>query len=416
MRICMVSTFYPPFHFGGDAIFVRGLADALGRQGHDVHVVHCEDAFRICGGKADALVADDTPGVTVHRLRSRWGKLSPMISQQTGGPGIKRAQLQRIFSQPFDVVNFHNTSLMGGPSVLAMGCAPVKLYTLHEHWLICPTHILWKNRERACDKRQCFTCSLRSGVPPQLWRSTSLLQRKLAHVDALISPSEYTAKRHRDAGIDRPIQIIPNFSPMITSFTSASGVDDLPTDVARDGVAGSRPRFIFVGRVTASKGVEHLAATFAQMPEYDLIIAGDGDLRQPLAQRYAKHSNIEFVGPLPLEKLAQHYRQAIAMILSSLAPETFGLCVIEAMACGTPAIVHDAGGCRETVERTQGGLIYRNADELRKAVTMLAKDSTMRDKLARQGREVVLRDYTEARYVDQYLTLIDSIRAQKQLV
>jgi hypothetical protein len=45
LRICMVTTFYPPFNFGGDGITVRRLVNTLAERGHHVEVVHCVDAF-----------------------------------------------------------------------------------------------------------------------------------------------------------------------------------------------------------------------------------------------------------------------------------------------------------------------------------------------------------------------------------
>ena len=39
-KILMVSTFYPPYHLGGDAIHVKYLADELSKAGHEVHVIH----------------------------------------------------------------------------------------------------------------------------------------------------------------------------------------------------------------------------------------------------------------------------------------------------------------------------------------------------------------------------------------
>jgi hypothetical protein len=104
------------------------------------------------------------------------------------------------------VVHFHNISLVGGPGVLRMSRAPVTLYTAHDHWLVCPAHVLWKYRHRPCDRPQCFSCSIVSGIPPQLWRYTNLLQHCLEHVDALLMPSEFAAKKHREAGINRPMQ------------------------------------------------------------------------------------------------------------------------------------------------------------------------------------------------------------------
>ncbi len=112
MRVCMVTRFYPPYHFGGDAIFVRALAKALGRHGHDVEVVHCEDAYRLAAASAPTEPAAND-GIVVHRRKSRVGLL---------------------LDREFDVVNFHNISLIGGPAVLGMSKALVNLYTLHEHW------------------------------------------------------------------------------------------------------------------------------------------------------------------------------------------------------------------------------------------------------------------------------------------
>jgi hypothetical protein len=69
MRFCMVTTFYPPYHFGGDALFVRALGRALVDQGHEVEVVHCEDAYRLGGGVAQTAPPEDD-GVRGHRLPS----------------------------------------------------------------------------------------------------------------------------------------------------------------------------------------------------------------------------------------------------------------------------------------------------------------------------------------------------------
>ena len=215
MRFCMVTTYYPPYHFGGDATYVHALSRTLVSLGHQVEVMHCIDAYRLKKTEPITLssVADD--GIVVHRLKSRFGFLSPLITQQTGYPGLKARAERAIFSRAFDVVHFHNISLVGGPAIIRLSRAPVTLYTLHEHWLLCPTHIFWKNRSRACDHKTCFTCSLISGIPPQLWRYTRLAERSVAHADLLLSPSEYTAMRHRSAGLKTPIHVLPLYSAIM---------------------------------------------------------------------------------------------------------------------------------------------------------------------------------------------------------
>ena len=399
MRFCMVTTFYPPYHFGGCGTYVRALSRALVSQGHQVEVMHCLDAYRL---KYKDAMPDEGPdeGIVVHRLKSRFGFLSPLITQATGRPGLKSRAARAIFARSFDVVHFHNISLIGGPTILTWSRAPVKLYTLHEHWLLCPTHVFWKNNNRSCDRPTCFRCSIVSGIPPQLWRYTRLVERSIDQVDTMLAPSAYTAKRHRDAGLKPPIHVLPLFSAIE------------PGPDAR-APRPSRPRFLFVGRLTASKGIVQLLQEFAALSTFDLHVVGDGELRSQLQQRFAAYPNIRFLGRLPQAELVPAYQDAIALILPSLAPETFGLSVVEAFACGTPAIVRDAGGCREPVDATGGGLIYSTREELCAALSRLAYEPGLREALARKAREGFLRLYTLQHHIKGYLALVESIRLAK---
>lgn len=393
MRFCMVTTFYPPFHFGGDATYVRALSRALVEEGHEVEVIHCQDAYEVNGTDVTPTAEAADPGISVHRLKSRAGVLSPLITQQTGQPGLKAGALREILDGSFDVVHFHNISLIGGPGVLAYSRAPVTLYTAHEHWLLCPTHIFWKNRSRPCDHPTCFSCSLISGIPPQLWRYTDLARRMVRGVDALIAPSAYTAKAHRDAGFLPEATVLPLFSTLE------------PPDPAPF-AQRERPLFVCVGRVTKAKGVGPLLKEFETLPDYDIHVIGEGDARPDLQREFAHCPNIRFLGALPQRELISHYSAANALIFPSLAPETFGLAIVEALACGTPAIVRDAGGCREIIDQTEGGIVYQTSDELRDGVQRLAMDQALRHEMGERGRSGVRRLYTKEHHIAGYLDLI----------
>jgi len=395
----MVTTFYPPYHFGGDGIFVRALARALVSHGHHVDVVHCEDAYRLRCREQPADQADHD-GVVVHRLHSPFGLLSPLVTQQIGRPGLKARELGAILDRDFDVVNFHNISLIGGPGVLALSKAPVTLYTLHEHWLLCPTHIFWKNRSHACDGLECFRCCLRSQIPPQLWRYTTLIERSLKNVDGLLAPSRYTAERHREAGLTVPIHVLPLFS-------------DLDSYLSIDTNAADRPYFLYVGRVTASKGIAVLLNDFLSIPKYDLVIVGDGDLRAALQRQYAQSPQIRFLGHVSHDELIPLYQRATALILPSLAPESFGLSVVESFACGTPAIVRAAGGNREAIDITGGGYVYETREQLYQALAALAGDARLCGMLGKRARLGYEQHYSEERYLSAYLELIGAIRQRK---
>lgn len=403
MRFAMVTTFYPPYSFGGDATYVRALAHSLVALGHQVDVVHCADAFELLNGGPPEAQAESESDIRVHRIRTAFGAISPIVTQQTGLPGLKSGPLREILAQDFDVIHFHNISLIGGPGVLRLGKAPVKLYTLHEHWLLCPTHIFWKNRSRACDKPRCLSCCLRSGVPPQLWRYTGLRDECLAHVDRLISPSSYTALRHHQAGIDRPIEVLPMFSGL-------EGIAASPQQQAsqRD------PYFVYVGRVTASKGVQSLVRTFAAAADLKLVVVGQGDLRASLMQEYGACPNISFPGAMPQAQLADIYAGARALILPSLAPETFGLTVVEAAALGAPSIVRrTAGGAPEFVTASGGGALYDYDEELPPLLRRLALDQAFAAELGRRARAKYFQSYTREKHISGYMRLIAEIVAQK---
>ena len=210
---------------------------------------------------------------------------SQVCTQQFGRPGFKKAKLKELFSHDYDVVNFHNISLIGGPGILSMSNALVKVYTLHEHWLLCPTHVFWKNNSKACDSRHCFSCCVRSKIPPQLWRYSSLIEDATREMDCFISPSQFTADRHRELLSKKlNIEVIPHFSPISAKIEHREEPD-------RDG-------YLFVGRVTKSKGIIELLATFAKCPYRTINIVGDGDLLEALKKKYASNSNIVFHGKI----------------------------------------------------------------------------------------------------------------------
>ena len=109
-----LTTFYPPYSFGGDAMYIYRLAHALGDGGHRVDVVHCTDAYHLLHPGKPEIQFPDHPNVKVHSLRSRYRWLSPFVTQQTGYTVLKRRKILEILNaKRYDVVHFHNMSLIG---------------------------------------------------------------------------------------------------------------------------------------------------------------------------------------------------------------------------------------------------------------------------------------------------------------
>jgi glycosyltransferase involved in cell wall biosynthesis len=395
MRFCHITTFYPPHHYGGDAIITQVLCEHLAGLGHEVDVVYCRDAFELDGYETGEK-RREVPGLNVHELSSRLGWLSPIITQQTGRPGLKRRALQQILAREYDVVHFHNISLVGGPAVLAMSRAPVTLYTTHEHWLFCPTHVLWKYKSRPCDKPTCFSCTLHAGRPPQLWRYSKLVSRALDHIDRLLVPSEFTARKHREAGISSRIQLFPHFSPIQPDEAESRRVPDTPV-------------FLYTGRVEKSKGIEQLLATISARPEYRLIVAGGGRLECSLRNRYAPNTNISFLGVVPHREIQSYLKSATAAIVPSWGPEVSPLSVIEAMSCGVPVIVRRAGGSAEPVENGGGGWIYEQPEQLLPLLDRIALDRKLVIQQGQLAFNNAQQNFRIDSWMDRYFSLIESI-------
>ena len=394
----MVTTFYPPWHFGGDAVHVQSLARALVRAGHDVDVVSFTESYRAAGGRVDAKtpVAGSTreaDGVMVHRLDHPLGRWSALWMHQAGSPGPYRSPLAAVLDRGFDVLHFHNISLAGGPSVLGTGRARLRMLTLHDFWFVCPTHVLWKNNVRACEQPDCTRCCLRSHRPPQLWRLGPARDRALAKVDVVLAPSDWSARTHRERGFAAPIEVLPLYSRL------AAG-----TGAPR--ASQARPQFLCAGRITASKGVRLLLALFARLPDYDLVVAGDGDEHAALVADFGHLPHVRFTGKVDAAALRELYAGATATVMPSLARESFGMVAVESMSQGTPVIALDAGGLGEVVRATGGGLVCADPAALEQAIHRVATDVTLRDALGRAGQAACRERYSERRYLDDYLSIV----------
>lgn len=405
MRFLHLTTFYPPYHFGGDAMYIYRLAHALGDAGHSVDVVHCIDAYHLLHPADPPIRFAEHPNVKVHGLKSGYGWLSPFVTQQTGQLGFKaKSIVEQINRENYDVIHYHNISLLG-PQVLALAPdrgRPLKLYTTHEHWLICPTHVLWKFNSRACEKPECFRCALVSKKPPQLWRYTSMLKHAGAHVDKFVSPSRFTARMHAERGFPYRVEPLPYFIERSD--------DDWREPAPRP---QARPYFLFVGRLERIKGLDELIQAWQDAGDIDLLVAGEGTYGETLRAMAAHDARIRFLGALSQRELAALYVHALAVVVPSLTVETFGIILIEAFARKTPVIVRDLGALPEVVEDSRGGFVFRNHAELISALQRLACEPALRNELGENGYNAFVRNWSREAHLEMYIGMLRALAMEK---
>lgn len=400
MRFCMITTFYPPYNFGGDGLFVQDLATALAARGHEVHVIHCRDAYDALADRPPTAPYPAIPGVTVHGLDSPVGALSPLATQQTGRALFKRRAIASVLATGFDVIHYHNVSLVGGPDVLTMGDA-VKLYTVHEYWLVCPTHLLYRFGRTPCSApKRCALCTLAHGRPPQPWRRSRLMERAVRHVDVFLSPSRFGIAAHRRFGFAAPMLHLPSFVP------------DLPRPADAD--APSEPYFLYAGRLEPAKGVTTLVEHFRRRGQARLVVAGAGSQEAELRRLAGDDPRIALVGRVDRERLAELQRGALAVVVPSLAFEVLPLVVLEAFRAGTPVLVRGRGALPEMVADSGGGLVWNDDDELAAALARLLREPGLRAALGARGRDAYERRWSRDVHVDRYLAIVDDLRAGRR--
>lgn len=137
------------------------------------------------------------------------------------------------------------------------------------------------------------------------------------------------------------------------------GVDtSLFTPGERDRLDESNaPRFVYIGRVAVEKNIE--AFLKLELPGSKWVV-GDGPLMARLQREYPE---VHFAGVFPQNELARFYRAADVFVFPSLT-DTFGLVLLEAMACGTPVAAYPVAGPLDVVGNSGAGVL---ADDLRQA-------------------------------------------------
>jgi phosphatidylinositol alpha-mannosyltransferase len=340
MRICLVTP-YDLTHDGGVNSHIRSLAPMLREAGHHVAIL----------GPASGAVpfgCDGLPGtvaVPANGSVARIGLFAP--------PSAVARYLER---GRFDLVHVHEPYVPGIAS-LAVRYAKVPIvatfhaYAEHEHF---------------------FSRVARRAMSRHLGR--------LRHAIAASASAADFAKVIYDGSI----QVIPNgidttmFAPSRTPRTS-------PPD--RQGSLDPL-RLLFVGRYDEPrKGLVYLLDAVAKLRTEGrhvvVRVAGNGT-REGIAD-LARRAGAQFLGRLDDTALAAAYRDCDVFCAPSIYGESFGIVLLEAMACGRPVVASDIRGYRDAVAGAALLVPPADADALARALKRVIDDTTLRDHLVDHG-------------------------------
>ncbi|WP_153115703.1 glycosyltransferase family 4 protein [Rhodocyclus tenuis] len=360
---------------GGEDAVVEAEVELLRRNGHTVELLLLHNDSIAGLGRFDLLA------------RTLWS-----------APG---AELFRATAAAFlpDVVHVHNTFPLLSPSIYwAAGRLRLPVVqTLHNFRLLCPQamflrggsicedclgNLPWRGAIRGCYRDSAAQTSVLAGMLT-LHRALGTWQNKVTRYVAL---NEFCRKKFVAGGLPgERILVKPNFVDF-----------DAPVDLPRAG-------FLFVGRLSAEKGVRVLAQAARSLPDATVRVAGGG----PEEGALAGVGNIVKLGALSGEEVRLAMSGAMALLLPSIWYENFPRTLVEAMACGLPVIASRIGALAELVEDGVTGLLFEpgQAEDLAAKMRWAMAHP---DEMAPMGRTARLRYealYTPERNYEQLIAI-----------
>jgi glycosyltransferase involved in cell wall biosynthesis len=147
------------------------------------------------------------------------------------------------------------------------------------------------------------------------------------------------------------------------------------------------------------KGLSHLLQALQTLsPTIWLLVVGDGDLREEYerqAYELGVSNRVIFAGAIPHTNLPPYFRSADVTVLPSTQTESFGLVLIESLACGTPVIASSLPGVRTVVDHESDGLLVapNHPVSLAEAISTILKNESLRQAMGRRGRAKVEAHY-----------------------
>jgi len=329
LRIALVTEYYYP-HLGGVTEHVHNLTLQLQRLGHPTIVVTAN--MERPSGTLDQAPADMP---FVRRIgTSRTIYSAGSFARVTTAYNLRRRLRELFQREGTEVVHVHgglNPTLgLVAPAAAADLDLPV-VATFHS----------WFARSALC---RVFH---------------RLLQRQLDRYAASIAVSQPVIEAH-SRYFNADWEIIPN--GVDTDFFRTDGRHEEPTS-APD-FSWREPALLFLGRLDPRNGLDTLLAAMPRIlerrPGARLTVAGDGPLRL-VYERLARPlgSAVRFIGSVNGDR-PEHYGSA-DLYLCPTTKASFGITLLEAMACGTPMVVSDIIGFRELVDGgTEAVLVPKN--------------------------------------------------------
>jgi glycosyltransferase involved in cell wall biosynthesis len=306
------------------------------------------------------------------------------------------------------VLHMHGWSKALSSSVLQAADAsglPIAL-TLHDYFSVCPTGTLFHfDTNRICPLRPmsvaCMTrqCDKHSAAMKGFRVLRQLIQQRVAG---------FPNKRWHLVGVSD--FSLDKMAPWLPAGADCRVILN-PNDIVRAPPAtpGRNSIFMAVGRLSAEKGMT-LFAQAARMAGAAAGFIGEGESRGAIL---TANPDAQMHGWLDHAATLAMLREARALVFPSIWPETYGLVVVEALACGIPVVVSDNTAAAGLVTDGETGLVFPSGD----AAALADRLGRLRDDDAlveRLGQAAYARYWADPTPVDRHLDALETMYGDMQ--
>jgi glycosyltransferase involved in cell wall biosynthesis len=209
-------------------------------------------------------------------------------------------------------------------------------------------------------------------------------------IDVVVANSKYTAQN-----IEKSLHV--------KSTVIYSGID---TDLYKPQGLEKRDQIFFVSRIEKGKNVDFLIEMMPEIWKRDkdvkLIIAGEGAYLPAIRDRVRKlkMKKVNLLGNISEERKRRLYEESKVIVFPTFN-EPLGVIPMEAMACGTPVVAFNSGGCKETIVHGKTGLLAGNKEEFIKDVFTLLYDHELNVEMGKEGRKRVIELFSVQQMVNK---------------
>ena len=153
-----------------------------------------------------------------------------------------------------------------------------------------------------------------------------------------------------------------------------------------------KPTILWLGRIKRYKNLDHLIYAFSilkkRLPDARLVIAGSGDYEGKIRELVSAHGlkGVTFTGRVWGERKLELLRRSWLLAMTSMI-EGWGMSILEAAACMTPAIAYRSGAFEEAIIDGKTGLLaeYGQVNDLAMMMTEVLENNSLRNDLGKQA-------------------------------